>query len=44
MLKLIEGSAANVEATRRTKELMAERLKGRADILEAVVPDWALGC
>ncbi len=43
-LQLIEGSAANIEATRRTRELMLERLKGREAIIESVVPDWALGC
>lgn len=41
---LIEGSAANQEAKRRTKELMEERLKGNPELAKQLIPEWSLGC
>jgi cation diffusion facilitator CzcD-associated flavoprotein CzcO len=41
---LIEGSTANQEAMRRTKEMMEDRLKAKPELLEKLVPKWSLGC
>ena len=41
---LIEGSAANLEAKRRTKELMESRLKNNPELAKQLIPDWSLGC
>lgn len=41
---LIEGSAPNLEAKRRTKELMEQRLKGHPELMKLTIPEWSLGC
>jgi cation diffusion facilitator CzcD-associated flavoprotein CzcO len=41
---LIEGSNANLEAKRRTKELMEDRLQARPDLQKMLIPEWSLGC
>ncbi|KAK4942831.1 hypothetical protein LTR66_014662 [Elasticomyces elasticus] len=41
---LIEGSAANQEARRRTKELMEQRLQGHPELAAKLIPEWSLGC
>lgn len=41
---LIEGSAANNEARRRTKEMMEQRLKDHPELAKQLIPDWSLGC
>lgn len=41
---LIEGSKANGEAMRRTKDLMHERLKNRPELASKLIPEWSLGC
>jgi len=41
---LIEGSPANLEARKRTKKMMEERLNGRPDLASKLIPDWSLGC
>jgi cation diffusion facilitator CzcD-associated flavoprotein CzcO len=41
---LIEGSAANLEARRRTKELMEKRLEKHPELAKKLIPEWSLGC
>lgn len=41
---LIEGSDANKEAQRRTKEMMEDRLKGHPELAKKLIPEWSLGC
>ncbi|KAH0836225.1 putative sterigmatocystin biosynthesis monooxygenase stcW [Fonsecaea pedrosoi] len=41
---LIEGSAANQEAQRRTKALMESRIGDRPELAELLIPKWSLGC
>jgi len=41
---LIEGSAANLEARRRTKELMEQRLEKYPELAKKLIPEWSLGC
>jgi cation diffusion facilitator CzcD-associated flavoprotein CzcO len=41
---LIEGSEANKEAMRRTKEMMEDRLKGYPELAAKLIPEWSLGC
>jgi cation diffusion facilitator CzcD-associated flavoprotein CzcO len=41
---LIEGSEANLEARRRTKELMEKRLEKHPELARKLIPEWSLGC
>jgi cation diffusion facilitator CzcD-associated flavoprotein CzcO len=41
---LLEGSEQNREARRRTVQMMKDRLKGRPDLVDKLIPDWSLGC
>jgi cation diffusion facilitator CzcD-associated flavoprotein CzcO len=41
---LIEGSKANLEARRRTKELMEKRLEKHPEMAQKLIPEWSLGC
>ena len=41
---LIEGSEANLEARRRTKELMEKRLEKHPELAQKLIPEWSLGC
>jgi cation diffusion facilitator CzcD-associated flavoprotein CzcO len=41
---LIEGSKANKEAMKATKEMMEDRLKAQPELIEKLVPKWSLGC
>ena len=41
---LIEGSEANLEARRRTKELMEKRLEKHPELAQKLIPKWSLGC
>ena len=40
---LIEGSKANKEAMRRTKEMMQDRLKDQPELAAKLIPEWSLG-
>lgn len=42
--ELIKGSVENTEAEKETRAVMLERLSGKSDLVEKLLPDWSLGC